>query len=155
MAKQDSAVTTRTLAQGPPGVAPPPEFPAEPPRPLDAPVPGHRPVKTGFTGPLTEYRVMVRHSPLTWYKSLVVQAPDEEGAWVAFQAEVADRLTAAHLTPDQSKSGRRVLAAFRLWISQQPPGRIPAEVTIRPETEYQQHRKEIRDAMARGTASTK
>lgn len=133
-----------TLAT-PPGLPPEPAFPAKPPEPVEAPIPGAhtRPAKVPM-GPAREYdkeqyRVLVRHFPVPRHKNLLVNATDEASAWEAYQAELARLLTA------EGEPGKRVLASFQTWLGQQPPHRIPPDVSISKEDDYQALRKKVRE----------
>lgn len=156
MAEKKGPVTTQTLANpvpqvpalGTPAGAPiTPEFPVGTPKHLEAPVPGmHERVKekpVAPAGPLTHYRVIVRHAPASRYKNLVVEATDEAGAWEAFQAEVR------RLLSGEGENGKRILAAFHTWLSQQPPHRIPPDVSITTEESHQKLRQDLRDKKPR------
>ncbi len=135
MTKQLGPITTHSLQQPPQRPEPPHDPPKEPVTPTATAAP------TGV-----EYRVMVRHSPILRFKSLVVQATSPGAAWEAYQKELEAKLAA------EGDPGKRILAAFRLWLSQQPAGKIPGEVSISTEDDHQLLRKRVREHRPRGPA---
>lgn len=142
MAKKDEPVTTSSLAQPHPRELPPlperaplapaPAFHEEGPLPLDPPPPPKR------EGPL--WRIILRHTPLTRFKTLPVQAPTKEAAWQAYQEDLRRLL----LSEREGEGGKRAYTNFREWLQQQDTRGIPHNASIQPEDEYQQQRAQLR-----------
>lgn len=151
MAKQEtsplaSGPAVREVAHQPvPAPAPVPEKVAEKPaaKPAEKPAAGPKELK--------EYRVMLRHSPLSRVKNLVVKAADPEGAWAAFLVE-AKRQLIEGVNGLANKSGPGIWDRFSDWLRSGQFAGVPPQAEICPEADYQKLRADIR---ARSPASAR